>query len=89
MNGSEWFAQRYERLKNHPAYNTEGVAIVVGEQIYERMRAQGLSYEDVAKDANIKTDRLKSILGNGHDTTLAELVSIALVFGAEVKVVIE
>lgn len=86
MKRSDWYQGIYNSVKDNPIYLTERIMVQIGELIYSRMKEKNLSQRDLAAKLNKKQPFISRFLGDGGNTTIKTLVTIAQALDLSVEI---
>ncbi|MBB5966244.1 helix-turn-helix domain-containing protein [Planomonospora venezuelensis] len=91
MNHSQWKTRRTRRLlgetiEESPAYVEAGYALALGQAVYDRRTALGLSQAELARRAGMTQPQISTIEGGDSVPTLALLTRLAGALDASLSI---
>lgn len=83
---SKWAQKHYEKFKNNPEYITEGMMLVITDQICGRMKELNISQTELGKRLGNKSQAYVSkLLNHESNVTLRTLAKIALALDMQIE----
>ncbi|MDT0403893.1 MULTISPECIES: helix-turn-helix domain-containing protein [Streptomyces] len=91
MNHSQWKTRRTrellgERVEESPAYTEAGYAFALGQAVYDRRTALGLSQSELARRAGMTQPQISNIEGGDSVPTLPLLTRLAKALDASLTI---
>ncbi|GAA3821207.1 hypothetical protein GCM10022403_063300 [Streptomyces coacervatus] len=91
MNHSQWKTRRTrkllgERVEDSPAYVEAGYAFALGQAVYDRRTALGLSQSELARRADMTQPQISNIEGGDSVPTLPLLTRLAKALDASLTI---